>query len=254
MSQPNNSFNEQLALWERLKTSTNAQEVAAFLDKYPTGYFSELAEERLDILLAKGGEKKVQIASQKDNPFSKGTVLGLGTYSIGDAYTFEVQDIFSGVVQERYEEKVTAITDEGVVFNQGERLLDMLGNELKSPHPRFLSPVQFYPVQYSVGHKWKTHFTWLNGLGVPGEVDMEFKVAKRENKIMPFGVFNAFYVESWGRVSNGGSITMEYWIDPGLCNRPLQNQLQSKTSSGRVGENKLTILTAYQQKKVKSLV
>jgi hypothetical protein len=252
MAQSDNSFGEQLALWEQLKTSANTQEVAAFLDKYPTGYFSELAEERLDILLAKGGEKKIQIAIQKENPFSKGTVLGLGSYSIGDSYSFEVRDIISGVLQDKFDEKVTAITDEGVVFNQGERLLDMLGNELKSPHPRFLSPVQFYPVQYSVGHKWKTRFNWLNRLGVPGEVDMEFKVAKRDTKTMPFGDFNAFYIESWGKVSNGGTITMKYWIDPELCNRPLEYLLQTKTMGGRIGENKLTVLTAYQQKKFKA--
>jgi len=252
MAESEISFNEQLMLWEKLKTSKNAQEVAAFLDKYPTGYFSELAEERLDILLAKSGEKKVQIANQKENPFSKGTVLGLGSYSIGDSYSFEVRDIISGVLQDQFDEKVTAITDEGVVFNQGERLLDMLGNELKSPHPRFLSPVQFYPVQYSVGHKWKTRFNWLNGLGVPGEVDMEFKVVKRETKTMPFGDFNAFYIESWGKVSNGGTITMKYSIDPELCNRPLEYALQSKTVGGRIGENKFTVLTAYQQKKFKA--
>jgi hypothetical protein len=81
---------------------------------------------------------------------------------------------------------------------------------------------------------------------------MEFKVTKRENKMMPFGGFNAFYVESWGKVSNGGTIAMRYWIDPELCNRPLEYELQSKTMRGRIGENKLTILTAYQQKKTKA--
>mgnify|MGYP006273594445 CR=1 FL=1 len=247
-------FQEQLKQWEILKTSTNVQDVAAFLDRYPTGYFSELAEERLDILLAKGGEKKIQIANQKDNPFSKGTVLGLGSYSIGDTYSFEVRDIMSGVVQDKFDEKVTSTGEDNVVFNQGERVLDRLGNELKSPHPRFLTPVQFYPAQYSVGHKWKTRFDWLNGLGVPGEVDMDFKVVRREIKTMPFGTFNAFYIESWGKVSNGGTITMKYYIDPELCNRPLEYALQSKTMGGKIGENKLTVLTAYQQKRVKSSV
>ena len=97
-----------------------------------------------------------------------------------------------------------------------------------------------------------TFRNWLNGLGVPGEVDMEFKVVKRETKTMPFGDFNAFYIESWGKVSNGGTITMKYWIDPELCNRPLEYALQTKTMGGRIGENKFTVLTAYQQKKFKA--
>jgi hypothetical protein len=247
------SFNDQLALWEKLKNSANTQELVGFLDRYPTGYFSELAEERLDILLAKGGEKKIQIVSQKENPFSKGTVLGLGNYTIGDFYSFEVRDILTGIPEEKINEKVTLVNEDSIIFNQGERVLDRLGNELKSPHPRFLSPVQFYPAQYSVGHKWITRFDWRNGMGLPGEVEIEFKVTKREPKVMPFGDFNAFYIDSKGKVSNGGWITMRYWIDPELCNRPLEYELQTKTMRGRIGENKLTVLTAYQQKKTKAI-
>jgi len=241
-------YAQQLAIWEQIKNSRDPKSFASFLDKYPSGYFSELAEERLDILLSKSGEKKVQIVNAKGNPFSKGTVSGIGNYSIGDTYSYADMDLISNAVITEYAETVTGVSDTEVIFNDGERVLDRLGNEIKTKHHRFLSPVQFFPVQYSVGHKWSTYYNWLDGRGRNATVDADFKVVNRDATTMPYGNFNAYYVESYGSVIGSGIIHIKYWIDPEQCHRPLVYELRTETRNGRLGEAKKTILTSYKQR------
>ena len=98
--------------------------VKEYLEKYPSGYFNQLAEARLDELLAKDGEKKVQIKGSIENPFSKGTVTGIGKYFIGDTYTFESAKRFEE--PKRYTDVVTSLAGDQVIFNGGERAFDLL--------------------------------------------------------------------------------------------------------------------------------
>jgi len=65
-------FNEELAVWEKIKDAKEPAAIEDYLRKNPSGRFSELAQYQLDRVLANLGEKKIQLVVEKDNPFTKG--------------------------------------------------------------------------------------------------------------------------------------------------------------------------------------
>jgi len=80
------AFKQELDLWESASKSNNPKLTINYLEKYPSGVYSELAEARLDVLLAKAGEKKIQVKDPAGNPFSNGTISGVMRFSMGATY------------------------------------------------------------------------------------------------------------------------------------------------------------------------
>ena len=229
------NFNEELAQWEAASNSRNPNLTIKYLEKYPSGNYSELAEARLDELLAKAGEKKIQVKSSVDNPYSKGTVSGVMNYSIGATYSYVKKDIFTQIQNDAYIEKVTKVSDNEITFNDGWRVIDSMGNDLVSPNERFLTPAQYFPIQYSQGHKWITRYEWKKSDGVDSRVEMEFKVIDREKIETPAGKFNAFVISGFGTVIGGSRFEIKYWLDPETCNRPIRFDMISRRKGGRLG-------------------
>ena len=58
---PIDEFQQEFALWEKIKAATEPRPLEDYLRRYPSGQFSELAQLRLDQVLARQGEKKVRI-------------------------------------------------------------------------------------------------------------------------------------------------------------------------------------------------
>jgi hypothetical protein len=222
------NFNQELALWESASKSSNPNLTIKYLEKYPSGVYSELAEARLDNLMVKAGEKKIQVKDSADNPFSKGTISGVMKYSLGATYSFARKDLFTGIQSGNFIEKVTKVSDNEVTFNNGWRVIDSMGNDLVSPNERFLTPAQFFPIQYSLGHKWITRYEWKKSDGVDSRVEMEFKVIDREKIETPAGTFNAFVIDGMGYVVGGSKFEIKYWLDPETCNRPIRFDRTSK--------------------------
>ena len=221
MSEPitERQFNEQLALWDQALGSSNPGLTEKYLYHHPSGIFSELAELRLDQLLAKQGERKVTPINSSDNPYSKGTATAIFNYAVGDRFTFVEKDYFTGIEKRRYTEVVTTVTEYQTEFNGGKTIIDAMGNDLVSSNARFLSPAQFYPLTYAIGHKWNTTFKWARNNGKPSTRSLDFKVVARESLKSSFGIFNAFRIEGTGRVLDGSTTIMKYWIDPERCGR-----------------------------------
>ena len=53
------AFNDQLAIWEKIKDSKQLKPLEDYLHHYPSGQFSELAQYRLEQALRASGEKKI---------------------------------------------------------------------------------------------------------------------------------------------------------------------------------------------------
>jgi hypothetical protein len=242
-------FKEELALWEKAAADSSPKLVEDYLQRFPTGSFSQLAQVRLDQLLANKGEKKVQLIGSIDNPFSKGSASVVGAYSMGDSYSFEVKDLLTEVLKTSYKDVVTEITDQKIIFNNGERIIDVLGNELKSKSSRFLTPAQFHPVEYGVGNKWTTRYGWVLGNGRESEIEMDFVVKGRNVFKSNLGAFNAFEVIGTGYAIGGSRFEMKYFIDPNRCAQPLIFEIISKNRIGRRGFNDKIELVSFAQKK-----
>lgn len=246
-------FKEELALWERAAIDPSPKLVEEYIQKYPDGSFSQLAQVRLDQLLAKKGEKKVQIVSAAGNPFTKGSASLVGTFSIGDSYSFEVKDILTEVIKSSYTDLVTEVNEQKIIFNQGERIIDPLGNDLKSKSSRFLTPAQFYPVEYEVGNKWVTRYGWVLGNGNQSEIELDFVIKNRSEFKSKLGQFNVYEVVGTGQAIGGSKFDVKYLIDPDRCAQPLVfEMISTNRKNNRRGAFLDRIeLVSFSQKKVK---
>ncbi|QWD67738.1 caspase family protein [Polynucleobacter sp. VK25] len=245
-------FKEELALWEKAAADPSPKLVEDYLQKYPDGSFSQLAQVRLDQLLAKKGEKKVQVVSSAANPFSKGSASIVGTFSVGDSYSFEVKDLLTELVKGSHTDVVTEVSEQKITFNQGERIIDSLGNDLKSKSSRFLSPAQFYPAEFEVGNKWNTRYGWVLGNGVQSEIQLDFVIKNRSEFKSKLGLFNAYEVVGMGYAEGGSRFDMKYLIDPDKCSQPLVfEMISTNRRNNRRGLLNRVELIAYSQKKVK---
>ncbi len=250
MSDTNADFQQELSLWEAASQSSDPKLTIQYLEKYPSGSYSQLAEARLDTLLAKRGEKRVEIKSSPNNPFSAGSASGVMKYSIGDSYSYVKKDLLTEIKVNSTTERVTKVSDSEITMNDGRKVIDLMGNELISPNEHYLTPAQFFAVEYQLGKKWVTRFGWRKSDGVDSNLEMEFKVTGREKIKTPAGEFNAFVVEGWGYVEGGNKFEMKYWIDPDNCNRPIWFDRVSKNKRrGHIISAQRNELVSFKQAK-----
>ena len=180
-------FEEELQLWIKIGASKDVAALDDYLRRYPSGKFSEVAQFRLDRLLAQQGEKPMQVAAVATalppavapapdvssapksvvpparvaggpNPYTKGTARADTGFRIGDTYTYNRMDAGSSAQQSEFRETVTEITDTEVIYNRGRRITDLLGNDVLDRGGRQFSPSQIFIAEYSVGKKWTTRF------------------------------------------------------------------------------------------------
>jgi len=243
-------FNAELAIWEKIKESKEPGPFEEYLRKNPSGRFSELAQFQLDRALAKLGEKKIEVVSAPENPFTKGNARIDTQFKIGDSYSYREIDLYTQIELRKFRNLVTEITDNEVIFNKGVLITDLFGNLAKVPNGNLYSGAQFFIPEYSVGKKWTTRFKVITPGGVTNETEYEFKVVAREQVVVPAGTFDAYRVEGqgWTSLAKGGSLNLQntYWVSPAI-RRPVVNEIKRKHSSGKVLNNERSELTAYLQ-------
>jgi hypothetical protein len=247
VDEKNRRFEEEQGYWDKAKAATTPAPIQAYLNKYPSGMYSELAQAWLDKILAAEGEQKTLAADAAANPFTKGSAEGIGRFTLGDQFKFVQKDLFTGIVIKEYTETVTEVLSDRTVFDDERRVIDLLGNDLKSPNARFLSRAQFYPAEYNVGQKWTTRFDWRRSNGVAGTLEVDFKVVERLPLETAAGRFNAFEVKGQGYVNGGSSFSYHYLIDPEKCSRPLVFEVMVKRRKGGWGEATRTELVEFRQ-------
>jgi hypothetical protein len=245
------AFNEELAVWEKIKDAKEPGPLEDYLRKNPSGRFSELAQFQLDRVLARQGEKKIEAVSAAANPFTKGTARVDTNFKIGDSYSYREIDLYTKLETRNFRNVVTEITDNEVIFNNGVLITDLFGNIAKLPNGNRYTGAQFFIPEYSVGKKWTTRFKVLVPNGATNETEYDFKVTARETIVVPAGTFDTYRVEGqgWVTLQKGGSIRLQntYWISPGI-RRTVANEIMRKHSSGKVLNNERMELTAYSQK------
>ena len=209
-------FETELATWEKIKAANDPAPLEDYLRRYPSGRFSELAQLRLDQVLARQGEKKITIASSVQNPFSKGTAVADINRKVGDSYTYGVLDLYTKLEREKFTQTITQVTETEVVYDNG-AITDLLGNDLRYRDGRRTTGFQVWGVDYSIGKHWTTRgkVTQVGGNVVQVEVDV--RVVAREKVTVPAGTFDAFRLEASGWAAGSGFNTQlqsKRWIAP----------------------------------------
>lgn len=223
-------------------------EVEDYLRRYPSGRFSELAQLRLDKLLAGQGEKKVQVVSAAANPFSKGTAVANLDYRVGDRYEYQVIDLLTKIPGRLRVQTVTAVTADEVAYNRGGLITDPLGNLLQRGDGTRYGPSQYYATEYSVGRKWTTRYPVIFADSKQDEIELDFKVTGRETVTVPAGTFDAFRVEGSGWILGKSiSLAVTYWIAPEKLARVIAIENWNRTRKGRIKKADREELVAFTQ-------
>jgi len=254
LTETEQQFQEEFALWESIQTSREPGPLEDYLRRYPSGKFSELAQFRLDRVLAQKGEKPVQVAdSRTGNPYSKGTIKPDPNFSLGDRYEYRRYDITTRAETGKYAFTVTEVTDEMLVYNKGTQVRDLLGNVYKNVQYGEYSgaeggAAQFYPAEYTIGKRWTARYHVKGKDGKEWSTQYVFKVVGKEKVTVPAGEFDAFKVEGQGQMTQGARLTFNYWIAPDKVRRPLITEFNSVgPKTGTVFANERFELQAYRQ-------
>lgn len=236
-------FAEELKLWETIQEAASPAPFESYLRKFPSGQFSELAQLQLDRLLAKEGEKPIQIAPAAGNPYTAGTARADTRFKVGDTWTWRVYDRHSGAEKGTRTATVTEITDNEVHFNKGRIISDLLGNLKQTADGRRLTGNQFQPLEFAIGKQWTTRYQLIAPSGMNFNSEYTFRITAKEKIIVPAGSFDCFRVEGKGisRPHFGpGSTTLlnNYWMAPDACRRVIKQET-NRTFYGPRGLNQL---------------
>ena len=246
-------FAEELALWEKIKTSATREPLEDYLLRYPSGRFSELAQFQLDRVLARAGEKKVEAVTSAANPFTKGTVRVDTHYKVGDIFRYRESDVLTKDETRVFANRVNAVSDFEVHFNNSNFVTDLLGNVIFNARNKTrFTGTQFYLPEYSVGKRWAARWQRFSGDWPARDVRFEFKVVTREKITVPAGEYDAFRIEGqgWTQSNNGNfpiDLQSRYWVAPGIP-RYIINETVNRNSSGNRLANERQELVSYDRK------
>ncbi len=229
-------YQEEFAIWEKIKTASEPGLLEDYLLRYPSGRFSELAQFHLDRLLARKGEKKIEAVFNAANPFTKGTVRADTNYKVGDIFRYREMDVFTKVESRVFAQRVTETGDNEVFFNNGNLVTDLLGNIIRNQKVRFTG-TQFYIPEYTVGKRWSARYQRFAGDFPARDVNYDFKVVAREKITVPAGTFDAFKIEGagWTRTNDDSypiNLQTRYWIAPGIRRGIASENLQRVANPG----------------------
>ncbi len=219
-------FREELAVFEKARQAKDPVPLEQYLRRYPSGRFAELAQVRLDAVLAAQGERPVEPVPAQGNPFTAGTVRTGAKARVGDRLSYDVVDRLAwGSKPARLDLVVTAVTDAHVIFNDGLVVRDLMGNQVRTKNGQEYTPRQDHPVEYAVGRKWTTRYDVSVKGVVQGSVTMDFRVAARETVTVPAGTFECFRVEGHGinrrRQGPPVDVYITRWNAPGRVRGPV---------------------------------
>ncbi|MEQ1775372.1 MAG: caspase family protein [Burkholderiales bacterium] len=241
-------FEEELVIWERIKTSNEPELLEDYLLRYPSGRFSELVQLRLDLVLTRQGEKKIEVVSDAKNPYSKGSAMGDTRYKIGDTYTYRRLDRYTKQVEETYTGTIIEITDTEVRYDSG-LVTNLLGNYLRVRDGRRFTDSQATPLEFAVGKRWPSRVKLTFPNGMRGIIDLDFRIVTRERVTVPAGSFDAFRVEARGwSVGDYGSARVELniWHAPGKVRRPVMSEVH-RQNGPKIIESSREELMAFRE-------
>jgi len=204
-------FQQELAIWEKIQSVAQPEPLEDYLRRYPSGRYVELAQLQLDRVLLRQGEKKVQVVSAPQNPYTKGTATANTEFKIGDRYTHRGLDALTKLeVIKPYTNRVTHMTENEVIYNNGGKVTDLLGNHRKFGGSLWTAN-QTVPTEFVIGKRWNTRFHHIQSNGRAFVVDLELRVADREQITVPAGTFNAFRIDARGSRTGPGVNIIWNW-------------------------------------------
>jgi hypothetical protein len=243
------AFEDELALWQKIKDSKKTEPLEEYLRNYPSGQFSELAQYRLDKVLKALGETPKEITGSNNNPFSKGIERIDTRFKIGESWSYRETNLTSGAEIRQFTNTITEISETEVRYNDGKLVTDLFGNFVRRPPGWQYTDAQFYVHEYVIGKRWATRFKTITPGRLAVDTEYEFRVTGRESITTPAGNFAAFRIEGvgTGRSEKGvAKLKYIYWIAQGI-KRPVASEFSRRLGNGKLEANERIELTSFTQ-------
>jgi hypothetical protein len=206
-------FNQQKADWERIQDSRAPEEIYAFLAKYPSGNYAELAQVRLDRL------QKSQVVTQPDRE-GKVQTHWEARFREGDTYQFETRDGLTGGLVQRGTIRTQMRGDdeiEGVVVSgnvPGARAT-RAGFVVADGGGTYDPPWVVQPAgDFQAGKRVSGRAIRTERSGTRYWMDYETRVIGREKIQTAFGTIDAWRVETSSINQHGARQLYVFWYDP----------------------------------------
>jgi len=275
-----------LAEWGRIKSSKKIDDWVTYLRTFPNGRFAEIAQTRLARLLAEkekavavslaavapsapaaavaapapalaipaieltAGSKVPQLLQTSVNPYSAGRYPLGRKFSVGDEGAFRITDLLTGLETWNGKLTVTRVDEDAdrVELNNGDWVMDLMGNVLSSPGASSDVPRQFAPGELQVGKKWAAGWTTEHQRWGKLVYDLNLRIAAFEKIRVPAGEFDAFRIEGEGWITNVGTkLERRFWIVPGL-NFAVKSEQRDLARNGRYTlTNQIELVSLRQQ-------
>lgn len=195
--------------WDRIKGSQQAADFFGFLQRYPNGFISEMAQFRADQL-----QRPLLVAQRRRDGLST-LASGTNRYAQGDQYTLVTTDLLTRIVR-RDAQKVTFADDHRVEINGGVTVYDQMGALVKDDSGVKDPPTMMVPADISLGKQWRTAF--MNRIaGYNARVSLDFKTVALEDLEIPGARIKTYKVDIDGFANLGGMsghFTGTLWIEP----------------------------------------
>ena len=193
----------------------------------------------------------IRVASIEPNHISRGATKVDANYTVGDQYSYKVIDTLTKLETRQFVNRITAVTDDEVIYGDGRQVTDLLGNQIKGSDGVQYAGQQFYVAEYSIGKKWTTRYRLTLPNGRPYDTEINFKVITREPITVSAGTFDAFKVEGRGHNIHGSRIFhFTYWIAPDQVRRPIVFESDTRDRRGTIFNTDRNELVAYRQDKI----
>ena len=186
------SFNVEKADWDKIRDSKNPDDFYAFLQQYPSGNISELAQSRLERLAI----AKIKIAPDQSGEVH---VLAAVRYRAGDRFEFVFKDGLTALVIRSAQaelKRVSADELEGVGLTPVATRVNADGFVLQDQNGRYDPPWPTTPGGvFQVGKKWAPRSIVTQQNGSKSWVDIDARISAREKVTVPLGTFDTYRVD-----------------------------------------------------------
>ncbi len=236
-------FQRELHDWEAVRATRRADELYEYLQRYPTGWFAEPAQYKLDRLQAP------RVLPQPDPRVGAQLAPGVDRWALGDTLVWQRQERPGGAVLGRIEERVTALEGERVLINGGAIVRDQMGAQHRNTQGRIDPPLLLAPADLALGKRWRSAVRLPLDGGAPWQGFIESRAGAVEDITVPAGPYRAFRVEVRGELVRDGrrlDLDETHWFDPATLHR-VRHDLQWR-ADGQVREPASYQLLSFERK------
>ncbi|MES2582435.1 MAG: caspase family protein [Pseudomonadota bacterium] len=202
-------YDAEKAAWDRIKASRQAADFFGFLQRYPNGFISEMAQFRADQL------QRPLLVTQRRRDGITALASGTNRYAQGDQYTLLTTDLLTGIVR-RDVQTVTFADNNRVEINGGVTVYDQMGALVSDDSGVKDPPTMMVPADISLGKRWSASF--VNRIaGYNARVNLDFKTVALEELDIPGARIKTYKVDIDGFANVGGAnghFTGTLWIEP----------------------------------------